>query len=94
MYLGGHIDVSAVAVDRVRDSDLGISAVAIDSAGGAWATSEYELDQERGQITVYPVTDNARVSSYLERISKKFPRNRIVEWAPPASSGGMPFTPK
>lgn len=68
----------AVAIERAGDSDIGISSVAIDPLGRAWATKEYLFDQENRTLTVYPIEDAARRDAYAQRMQGKFPDHRLI----------------
>lgn len=73
------IPLSAVAIDRANDSDIGISAVAIDPNGQAWAKMEYGIDQVMKTLTVYPHTNLKRLGEYVDRIKKKFPNHVLTD---------------
>lgn len=81
-YLGRYIPVAAVARERAGEADIGLSSVAIDPIGMAYATDEYVLDRFFKSLTVYPSPDLARILAYTLRMSKKFPGfkvNRFLE---------------
>lgn len=69
---------AAVAIDRARDCDIGLSAVAIDSTGQAWARAEYLDDLQNKTLTVYPSDNKKRIEEYTQRMQAKFPDHRVV----------------
>ena len=83
-----YIPAEAVAIDRALDADIGICSVAIDSTGRAWATEEYENDQEYDTLTVYPIADAGRRIAYTARMQTKFPTHKVI-WL----TSGPGFTP-
>jgi hypothetical protein len=83
-YEGCYIPVSAVAKNRVLDADIGLSAIALDPIGVAWATDEYELDKKFKRLTVYPKpphmsTGRVRIETYTDRMHNKFPTFEVVK---------------
>lgn len=71
--------LSAVAIDRASSSDIGISSVAIDSSGQAWARPEYLQDQMNKTLTVYTRENVSRSKAYEDRMHAKFSDHHIVE---------------
>jgi hypothetical protein len=89
------VPVEAVAIDRASESDVAISAVAIDPSGSVWARSEYLMDQDNKTLTVYEIHDLTRRSNYANRMKNKFPEHVVVGIpeeemsAPTKESGGV-----
>lgn len=77
------IPLEAVARERASDSDVGLSSVAIDSLGRAWAMPEYLQDQIEKTITVYPNILPERKEAYLNKMGRKFPDHLIIEFEAP-----------
>lgn len=48
------LPINAVAIDRIFNSDIALSAVAIDPTGQAWARKAYSEDRDNKTLTVYP----------------------------------------
>lgn len=78
-YLGKYIPVGAVARERATGADVGISSVAIDPIGVAYATDEYVLDRHFKRLTVYPSAHLGRILAYTLRMSKKFPGWKVAK---------------
>lgn len=74
----GEIALEAAAINRARDCDIGLSAVAIDPLCRAWAMPEYLSDHLNKTLTVYPGADIERKMAYAKRMQEKFPEHKIV----------------
>jgi hypothetical protein len=73
---------SRVAIERVKESDIGLSSVAIGSDGTAWETPEHEADRANHTLTVYPRLDaERRLREYSERMLERFPNHEVI-WPP------------
>jgi len=88
-YLGVEMDVSirplssltvaSVAIERVGESDIGLSSVAIGLDGVTWATPEYVEDRNNRTLTVYPRPNaERRLREYTERMQAKFPSHTVI----------------
>ena len=71
-----------VAIERVKESDIGLSSVAIGSDGSAWETPEHAADRANRTLTVYPRPNaERRLREYSERMHQKFPGHAVI-WLP------------
>lgn len=78
-WVGLHIPIDAVAIERAGDSDAGLCSVALDPVGRAFATEEYEVDRTDKTITIYNDSQNPeRVHAYAERMQNKFQDYQVV----------------
>lgn len=67
-------DPDDCAKDRVANSDIGLSAIAMASNGNCWCTPEYVSDRDNCTITIVKdAFDNERINTYCQRLQKKYP---------------------
>lgn len=70
---------SLVAIDRVRDSDVGLSAIAMDDRHNVWIMPEYLTDRAGLKLTVLSKDHLDRSLAYAERLkAKKYPLHDIA----------------
>ena len=69
-----------VAKSRVKNADVGLSAIAIDSSSQAWAAPEYVQDRNNRTLSVYHhrTRHRDRVNSYMTKMQQKFPHHEVV----------------
>jgi hypothetical protein len=79
-YANKPVPLGAVAIDRANSSDIGLSSVAIDPSGQAWAKPEYLLDRCMKTLTVFPNSNLKQKLAYAARMKTKFP-DHSVAWA-------------
>jgi len=73
------LTVASVAIERVGESDIGLSSVAIGLDGVTWATPEYVEDRNNRTLTVYPRPNaERRLREYTERMQAKFPSHTVI----------------
>lgn len=75
---GSKLFVETVAKERASDCDVGLSSVAMDPLGNAYATEEYLSDKANKRLSVYPGNDPERLKNYSERMKRKFPDFEVV----------------
>jgi hypothetical protein len=72
--------LDALAAERVNESDIGLSSVAIASNGIVWAAREYRMDRDNRTLTVFPrLNAERRLRDYTKRMKRKFPTHRVIE---------------
>jgi len=83
-WQGAELDVSirwpkdmTPAIDRVADSDAGLSAVAIDSDLCCWCRNDYQSDIRNKTITTKDTSE--RALTYAARLQSKFPDHRLIK---------------
>lgn len=72
------LKLETVAIDRSRDSDMGLSSVAVDPLGRAWAMPEYLNDRNNKTLTIYYNQNSLYNRPYADRMQTKFPDHTLI----------------
>ena len=60
-----------VAQDRAFDSDIGLSAIAMDNTNTVWVLQQYLEDRAHLRLSVFPTDHDDRSIAYAERLKQK-----------------------
>jgi hypothetical protein len=72
--------LDALAAERVNESDIGLSSVAIASNGIVWAAREYQMDRDNHTLTVFPrLNAERRIREYTEHMQQKFQDHQVIK---------------